>query len=412
MATTDRERLPAQMPARTRIVENLARHLDETVAQATTAVLGIRGYRLHGGPSLQEDVREHVRAHYDAALRAYADGRPTTREDLAPIRARAERRVAQGISISDFIHAFEVSEGPLLHRALEFTADEAVRGEMAKIVMALRQYFYMATVEAAEVYLEAESLRAASVEGVRRDLLEDLLAGRTPMSGRLLDAARAAGLDARSGCLVITALLTAPGDEHALRGAAAALSRATASAMPPLAVVRGDNIVVVLRAPGDGTGPLAKRLEEVQRRLAANGSPLAVGMSTVHRGLEGVAIAYREASDARERLLPSPGVVALPAMNTFEYLTWHSDATARQLIKPSIERFVTDDMRGGGVLIATLRAYFAADLNAKLVAERLHLHVNTVYYRLTKIAESAECNLHHVSDVVEILIAARLVGIE
>jgi DNA-binding PucR family transcriptional regulator len=77
-------------------------------------------------------------------------------------------------------------------------------------------------------------------------------------------------------------------------------------------------------------------------------------------------------------------------------------------VPPAIERFVAEDLGSGGVLLGTLQAYAAADLNAKLAAERLHIHVNTAHYRLAKIAERTRCDLRKVSDVIELLIAARL----
>jgi DNA-binding PucR family transcriptional regulator len=131
-------------------------------------------------------------------------------------------------------------------------------------------------------------------------------------------------------------------------------------------------------------------------------------MSTVHDGLAEVAVAYREAAEARDRLLPDSGLVALPAISTFDYLTSHADATARRLIPASIERFVSEDLADGGALLDTLRAYAEADLNAKQASERLGIHVNTAHYRLGKIAERTGTDLRRVSDVVELLIAARL----
>jgi DNA-binding PucR family transcriptional regulator len=49
-------------------------------------------------------------------------------------------------------------------------------------------------------------------------------------------------------------------------------------------------------------------------------------------------------------------------------------------------------------------------MNAKTAAERLHLHVNTIYYRLERIAERTGCDLRRLADVMELLIAVRLLG--
>ena len=410
MGGIDQERGAPQQSARALVTRALDRQLNEIVDEAHASVFEIPAYRRHNASPLPDDVGEHIEAHFKTALEIYAAGRPPTREDVVPIRPRATRRVAMGISVADFIHAFEASEGRYVHRVLQFADDKRLSPELPSLIMNTRQYFYMATVEAAEVYLEEERLRAASGEGIRRDLLDDLLAGRLPPAGPALDAARDAGLDTRSSCVVVVALLTTPADDYALRSAAATLARATGSPLQPLVVARRDDIVVVLPAPNDGIEALATRLEEAQHRLATHGLAFAVGISTVHEGLESVADAYKEAAGACERLLPSPGVVVLPTMSTFDYLVWRGDGTARHLIRPSIGRFVAQDLNEDGALIDTLRVYFEADLNATRTAERLHLHVNTVYYRLTKIADSSDCDVRRVSDVVEILIAARLLG--
>jgi sugar diacid utilization regulator len=355
-----------------------------------------------------DDVREHVREHYLAALEFLEQGRPVTREDLMFVRKHAARRVGQ-VSVADFIHAFQVGQHVLLDRAIALATDDASRRAVLSLVTLIPRYFDVAIAHAADVYLEAEELLASTGERLRRDLLEDLLAGAPPSPGPRLDAARSAGLDQRAGCVVIAALPTQPlADPDALRAAATALARATRRSVSPLAVVRHDEIVVVAPEPGDDVTALARRLDEAQRRLAARGVPLAVGLSTIYQGLGAVGDAYREAVSARDRMLPNPGVVALPAMTIFDYLTMHADGTARRMVPPEIERFVAEDLAGGGALLATLRAYAGADLSAKRAAEELHIHVNTAHYRLARIAERTGCDLRRVGDVIELLIAARL----
>src|SRR5690348_5048840 len=86
------------------------------------------------------------------------------------------------------------------------------------------------------------------------------------------------------------------------------------------------------------------------------------------------------------------------------------DETARRLIRPQVRRFVEEDAAAGGALIATLAEFAASDLNAVAAAGRLHLHVNTAYYRLDRIAERTGCDRRRLADVMELLIALRLLG--
>jgi DNA-binding PucR family transcriptional regulator len=144
-----------------------------------------------------------------------------------------------------------------------------------------------------------------------------------------------------------------------------------------------------------------------QQRLATGGLALSVGIST-EVPAEQVANAYRESESARLALDGEPGVIALAGMSAFEYLTLGADGTARRLIAPAVAQFVAEDADPGGVLVQTLRDYVACDLNARRAAEQLHIHVNTCHYRLGRIAERTGCDLHRVTDLIEILIAARM----
>jgi DNA-binding PucR family transcriptional regulator len=140
----------------------------------------------------------------------------------------------------------------------------------------------------------------------------------------------------------------------------------------------------------------------------ASGLPLAIGVSTAVSGFASVPDAYREAAAARLACGASHGVVALPSMSAFEYLTLREDPTASRLIAHPIHAFVEEDARDGGTLIATLREYVSSDLNARRAAANLHIHVNTAHYRLAKIAERTGSDLRRVTDLIELLIAARL----
>jgi DNA-binding PucR family transcriptional regulator len=140
--------------------------------------------------------------------------------------------------------------------------------------------------------------------------------------------------------------------------------------------------------------------------------PLAVAVSTVVSSRALIPDAYRETRTVRLAHGSASGVWSLGEMSAFDYLTLRADATASRLIAPAIHEFVQADAHEGEPLIGTLREYLACDLNARRAAERLHIHVNTAHYRLARIAERTGCDLRRVSDLIEILIAARLAEAE
>ncbi len=403
-------------PAITALGDALIARLDELSDEATARIVSeIPAYR-NIDEQLRRDVRAHVLAHLTASLETLGSGRDVTREDLLFVRPHAARRTRR-VSVTDFIRAFYVGERVLWDAALELARDEESRRAALAFASHLPRYFEVATTHAAEVYLEAQEQLAATGERIRRDLLDDLLAGRELDPGPRLDAALAAGLRDGASVQVISATPSeSPGDEELLRGGAAALARATGGPTLPLAVVRRDEIVVVLPA-ADGAGGghpigLTHRLTDVQRRLADAGLPLSVAVSTAVAELGQIPDAYREARTLRTAHGSAPGVTSLTEMSAFEYLTLRPDPTATRLIGPEIHEFVAQDAREGAPLITTLRAYIACDLNARRAADHLHVHVNTAHYRLGRIAERTGRDLRRVSDLIEILIAARLADAE
>jgi DNA-binding PucR family transcriptional regulator len=101
-------------------------------------------------------------------------------------------------------------------------------------------------------------------------------------------------------------------------------------------------------------------------------------------------------------------VLALAELSAFDYLTLRGDATALRLVAPDVRRFVEEDAAAGGPLVGTLLEYAAANLNAKVAAERLYIHVNTAHHRLSRIEQKTGCDLRDLADIQELLIAIKL----
>jgi hypothetical protein len=386
--------------------------LDPIVAAAVTAIWEqVPAYGRSPDPRLRHDVAAVVASVFRVLLDSLTEDRPARRADFVTTRRQAYRRAGQGISLSDFLQAFRVGQLTLWQGVLDAVADDAAaRAAALSVVGHLMHVIEVGSTVAAEAYLEAQQHRLADGDRVRRDLLEDLLAGRdlpAPKQAPL----RAAGLDPAGGLLVVSAVAVAPSAaEHVLRDAAAAIRGARAAGAAGLGVVRQEEIVAVFPVPARGPGGTLARLRRAVAEMQRRQVQLAAGVSTVHTGLAEIPAAYAEACVARQGLGDRPGVVALPALSTFDYLVLRDDETVRRLVRPQLRRFVEEDAARGGALIATLVEYIGCDLNAKTAARRLHLHVNTAYYRLERIAERTGCDLRSFADVLELLIAVRLVG--
>jgi sugar diacid utilization regulator len=398
-------------PGVLRLVEGFRERIEEILDEALRGMQEEIPSYSSADAAMLENVRDHVRLHFEALMSSLSEDRPITREDLLFVRPAATYRARSGVPIADFMHAFRIGQREIWRGLAAGVTDDETREAALSVVEEVIQYVNLASTHAAEVYAEVEGLLQAQGERVRRDLLGDLLGGRLPEPGPRLDAAREAGLNADASCLVIVASARAElTDEHALRSAASAITRACGGAVAPLTVVRGDEIVVVAPEGDRDLGAVVEALRSTQDKLAESGIPLAIGVSTLHRGLERVPAAYREASAARKRVEVDGGVVALLALSAFDYLTMIGDDTARHLISERVREFVAADLAEGGELSRTLLAYVDADLNAKAASERLHVHVNTAHYRLGKIAERTDRDLRRVSDVLELVIAIKLAG--
>ncbi len=153
---------------------------------------------------------------------------------------------------------------------------------------------------------------------------------------------------------------------------------------------------------------LSERVAAEHERLSTEGVPFAVAASTVANGPGELPRVYAEARHAVAGLPENGGVVALPSLSAFEYLTSRTDDTARRLVDPRLRRVPTEDRERGSVLATTLRTFAEADLSLRVTAERLHIHPNTAQYRLRRLEERTGRSPRHFEDLVELLVAIAL----
>jgi DNA-binding PucR family transcriptional regulator len=129
---------------------------------------------------------------------------------------------------------------------------------------------------------------------------------------------------------------------------------------------------------------------------------VSMGVGRIHHGLEGIRQSHQDARQALTigRRLHGPGNVTL-----FERLgVYRLIYAAEQL--PELRTFLEEalgplqeyDRQHGADLVRTLEAFFAANCSPKEAAALLHVHRNTVLYRLERITEITGLDLNS-SDV-------------
>jgi sugar diacid utilization regulator len=389
-----------------RVLAALERREDELAEAMLGAILGeIGSYERPSGEALMADVREHCRLHVDLLMRSLRAGRDADRADLSFARDAAARRVHQGIPLDGLLQAFRVGHRTLWQAIVDEASDSAA-GREAAIALAgeAMEYIDLASTHVAEAYLRESGQLAELVQRRRRDLLENLLAGRVPDDDET--ESLGLGLERDADLLVAVASLDAAAetDDRALAHASSSIAASIGSRA--LVVVRQDEVAAVL--------PLGRKTPEaigvaldVARAGAEreHGIRMLIGVSGVCRGLGEVGRRYLEAHQALRRSNPDRPIVSLSELSPFEHLVASVDRSTRRSIAMEAAPLTENDT---GALMETLRAYLDSDLDVSRTADALYVHPNTVRYRLRRISDLTGLDTQRFSGLVELLTIARL----
>jgi PucR family transcriptional regulator, purine catabolism regulatory protein len=227
---------------------------------------------------------------------------------------------------------------------------------------------------------------------LRRDVVTDLLSGAFTSDSALLERAERLGFNLTLPHLPIALRIAAEPSPNALRShdVVSALVRefGRLGVSAPVGVL-GDTIG--LAYPLDGAEPAA--ISTRVHRLAAqvSGRVVSAGVGRAGVGPAAIAQGYREADRALviARRLFAPG-----ALTFFQNLGVHRLLLALDG-HPELGAFYEEtlsaidqyDRTNRSELLPTLEAFFAADNSLAETASRLHLHRNTVAYRLRRIEQ-------------------------
>jgi hypothetical protein len=396
---------------RTRILAALLGRIDELTEAGVVAIRAeIPAYAAQRDERFLADLANQVRLVYSTNLSSMLEERAVTPDDIAFIRGAAMRRAEIGFALEDYLAAYRVGQ-QVLWDAIVDCAGELPWGHEAALTLAgpLMRFINFASTHAGQGYVEFRQEAVAEADRDRRDLLEVLLAGELPARGPLHAAAKAYGFGPDKRALVVAAVSGGPhSSPQATQASSAAIARAGLSDKTLVVVRQGEIVAVPVLRAGVDPAELCERIEELQERLTGEGTPLAVGVSTIAAGVAELPRAYLEARAARECLAGETGVVAIPRLAPFEYLVLRADETARRVVDPSLRAFLEEDRARGGVLSSTVQAFARADLNLRIAAEQLHVHPNTAQYRLRRIEERTGRNPRRIADLLDLLVAIEL----
>jgi purine catabolism regulator len=227
------------------------------------------------------------------------------------------------------------------------------------------------------------------------DFLDDLLSGSYPSEEAMLARARWMGHDLSRPHVLLAVNLEELADPVAgsQRLQATDLVRTEVLRLTPGALLRErqDRLAIALPRASAPTSEEALELaERLRRRLASllTSGHVTIGVGRHHPGIAGLALSYREAEQA---LAIGRALLGGDRSVHFEHL-----GVQRLLFQlrdnPELASFYEDllgklqahDERQGAELVNTLEAFFECHGNHVRTAQRLHLHRNTLLYRLDR----------------------------
>jgi len=330
-----------------------------------------------------DELRDHCAGHVDAFLATARTGQVPRGPAVAFVRSVGERGARDGAELEILLRAYRANAATLTHwigeQAIANTPD-GLRAALAVTRMVM-EYTDTVSTALADAFVQESRRLLAEAGSAQRDLLEDLLAGRSGAS--VETRARLAGLEPGVALQVVVATA------RDLGRAVEALSHQLRMArVGGLCLVRHDELVVV--APAEAS------LRQLVGRASAR-EPLTAGISLPLNELQEIPDAHRQARRALA-LAPANGVLRLADLTLFDYLLASADDTARRLGPPGLD----------APLRETVLAYAESDLNVGATARRLHLHPNTVHYRLRSVERLTGRDLRRFGDMVDLVAALRL----
>jgi hypothetical protein len=376
-------------------------------------------YRVAGG-SLSSDAAGLALWNLGALLGNLARGEPLSNGQMEETRMGAARRVHQGVSLESFLHAARLW-GLVVWETLraEARVDRPDEREAA-LEIASRVMRHVDLISTVGAYAYLQEAQGLSGDGriLRLDELEALLGGQRD-SHRAWRQARARGLRlAENYVVVVVRRQESPpkkveGPPLGERAAVRWLLEAARTHLRPscgalLVGVRDSEVVALYPVSEPAQVQLAKHDAGL---LAGAVAPrgLSVGLSGWQPGLAGIALAYTEAKAAAQ-LAAGTGLTGR-AVALDEVLIDHiarSTPHVSRILDETLHPLFEYDRAHHTALVPTVRAYVDAGFNLTKSAEVLHVHPNTVLYRLRRVKELSGRDPHNPDDLLILFLALKL----
>jgi hypothetical protein len=383
-------------------VSTVTRLLAERTA-ATVAVVsrGLEVMAAAAADASSDAVAEHVRAYLSSPrLAAVLNSTAQTRRSLRlPDVGDAAGVIVAPILVGDDVPAYLMTFGG---------GQRGDGGDMSLLVTE-----HAATI--CGVILGRERVVAAAARQVRDDLVEGLLLGGGRDNGEVGRWARHLGYDPTREHRILAVALEATGPARV----AAAVDHFFTTRMPgAITSIREDEVVIVVPENGrqrhgaQEAGRLSASCLARMRDLFPE-AVITIGIGGACRDPADIARSYGQARrtiDAVVRLGRQGQVVAFEDLGIHRLLLQVPDlAELRSFATEILGKLGGQERQRGAELLATLACYFRENNSPQRTARSLHVHPNTVAYRIRRIQEITGLQLGNYRDRLMAQVALEII---
>lgn len=344
----------------------------------------IPGYRRLPTPVLERQIVEIAQRNVELCFDSISHGASPSPAELEPFRASARDRASEGMPLEDLLHAYRLG-GRLGWRAIAAAAGDDEQRTLVQAAELVMRYVDEVSAAVAQAYLDERQQLVSEEERAVRDVFEAIVRDQV-LSGRLERLAERHGFELTASYHPFVVQLP-PGASRRHSDLAGKLRRERV-----LALTEGDRVAGLLtpaaraqlRLPGAlvVVGPPAQRamladaLDEVR----------VVAELAERRGLEGMIAAEDFSLELLLRAAPR-----------------HAHDNAQRVLGPLSQEGTPRSTD----LLETLSAFVHHDLDRRATAAALHVHPNTLDYRLRRVRELTGLDLRRPDAIARVVLALR-----
>jgi len=402
-------------PAIHQVARDIETQID-AIAKGTAAVIGggIDEYQAETINSLLGEVEAIVRVNLHLFVKIILEETLPVPQELTFVSELVTVRVKQGLSMESILQAYRIGHRVSWEAVLRMAARQEESERIAQaMVRPSMNFIDVLVITIASTYLRASQSSEADREADARTVVEAILSGEKPEPVFPGSQAWMRRLSEGPGFLVVRGQVgDTIGNAQPIRRIAATIGQ--------LGVSRGRSAVIIpfeqgligfLEIDTEGVDPVCEHLISVHASIEAEaGRQVFLGVGLRCQEVGDAPRGLREAEEALEMTRPDRPVIALSQTPVFLHLMGQTHPTIESVVAERMKELTAVDRRLAGELSRTVLAYAKANQNARVAAESLHCHVNTVKNRVRKIKELTGLDPNNFENLVDLVTAQEILS--